>query len=487
MTRPVGIGAFLVGALVAVGPSADATPLLEEVFPHGLPFPFERVLEQLAGIAGEDGIQTALIPLGRSLQRYSAAPDYFASPRLVVAVTGDREGGPDTPYLADRLYIGYQPAAEMVEAISFDETSGGFVFHEIVDYGAAEVAEIDRADPQICLRCHQAAGPIFARPLWGETNANAQVAKRLSTLGDVFLGASVTESVDALDAFDAATDRAALIAAANQLWSEGCPDPVCRAALFADAIRRGLNAPMTGMAAETFRTNAAARWPGGLSVVSPDLPNRDPVALLATFEPDAILDPAGAMDPETPRPPVTVWQPGADSYDAAVRHVSALLSAPDLAWIEQRLAGTAATMEETAVPCAHQRVELESGGAEIRFTCAFANATISGFATPDLTGRIEVTAIGAMYRTPMTTEPAGGALLLHPEGRWLRLPDGRRIAALKLEDGTLTLGLVADLPVLDAALTRSARQGEPAFGPGPFQRRPLLRVIRDVLEEDEHG
>lgn len=487
MTRLAGIGALALGALMAAGPSADAAPLLEEVFPDGLPFPFERVLERLTHLAGEDGVQTALIPLGRSLQRYAASPDYFSSPRLVVAVTGDIAGGPGNPHLADRLYLGFQPAAGAVEAISFDEATGGFVFHEVIDYGAEDNATIERADPQICLRCHQAAGPIFARPLWDETNANAQIATRLSNLGTVFHGASVRQSVDALDAFDAATDRAARIATANRLWAEGCTDAACRAALFTDAIRYGLGAPTIGTAAGAFRTSAESRWPDGLAVVSPDLPNRDPMALLATAEPDAILEPTGLMDPETPRPPEMIWRPGADGYPEAVRQVSAFLSAPDLSWIDERLARTGSAVQEIAVPCVRRRAELGGRGTEIRFTCPVAEATIGGFVRPDLTGRVDVVANGAMQRAPVTAEPAGGAFRLHPEGRSLRLPDGRRIATLTLEDGTLFLGVMADLPALDEALARRAQQGGAAFGPGPFQRRPLLRVIGDVLGDDEHG
>jgi hypothetical protein len=48
-----------------------------------------------------------LIPLGRSLQRTAAAPDYFAYPRVVVAVDSPPPLA-GVPLLKDRLYIGYQ-------------------------------------------------------------------------------------------------------------------------------------------------------------------------------------------------------------------------------------------------------------------------------------------------------------------------------------------------------------------------------------------
>ena len=214
-------------------------PLLDELFPDGLPFPFEAVLARLRAAAGEEHVATALIPLGRSLQRYAASPDYFASPRIVVAVTGDTAAGPAAPRLADRLFLGYQPAAEVIEAISYNPAAGRFEFQEIVGY-TAEGAAPAPAERAVCVACHQGQGPIFPRPLWTETNANPAVAARLAPLGPSFHGAPVSQTVDALDALDAATDRAARIALANRLWAEACPDASCRAALLIAAIRVGL-------------------------------------------------------------------------------------------------------------------------------------------------------------------------------------------------------------------------------------------------------
>ena len=108
---------------------------MQEAFPEGPPFPFEAALEHLRALVGSENVATALIPLGRSLQRFAASPDYFASPRIVVAITGDRSHGPNTPRFADRLYLGYQPAAEIIEAISYNEIDGRFDFAEVIGYG----------------------------------------------------------------------------------------------------------------------------------------------------------------------------------------------------------------------------------------------------------------------------------------------------------------------------------------------------------------
>ena len=148
------------------GPDVPPTgsALVSELFPERLPFPFEALLDRLRGLAGPENVETALIPLGRSLQRYAAHPDYFASPRVLVAVTGDRAAGPGSLRLADRLFLGYQPAADAIEAISYNAAAGRFEFQEVVGY--SEGAAPEPAERRVCLACHQAGGPIFSRPLW---------------------------------------------------------------------------------------------------------------------------------------------------------------------------------------------------------------------------------------------------------------------------------------------------------------------------------
>ena len=72
----------------APGPDAPPTgrSLFEMLFAGGVPFPFSSLLDRLKEEVGAHRVVTALVPLGRSLQRFSAHPNYFDSPRLVVAV-----------------------------------------------------------------------------------------------------------------------------------------------------------------------------------------------------------------------------------------------------------------------------------------------------------------------------------------------------------------------------------------------------------------
>ena len=436
-----------------VPPRGEA--LLSRLFPEGLPFPFEAALERLRALAGPENVETALIPLGRSLQRYAAAPEYFASPRLVVAVTGDRAAGPDDLRLADRLFLGYQPAAEVVEAISYNADAGRFEFQEIVGYGSG--GEAEPAERHVCLACHQGRGPIFARPLWAETNANPAIAARLAPVGPRFHGAPVHQSVDGLEAFDAATDRAARLPLASRLWSEACPDATCRAALLTAALRIGLGASVPaappGFAGEE------------VTVISPDLPNRDP--LLGWDEDEGDLETTGMLDPQTPRPALVLWSPGAGGFAAAAREIAAQFSPGDFAWIDDLLRRNGGPTQTRTLRCATTAVALPDGGAEARFDCKAGGARLAGFRLPDGAGRIDALSMPGW-------PPAGSIALPVAQAR---APDGRRIG-LELSDTAARVILTNDLDGLEAAL---AERGGAALAVGPFPREAVLALLATIL------
>jgi hypothetical protein len=465
--------AFADPALVAgpdPGPdrASAGRPLLDEIFPEGLPYPFETVLARLRTLAGESNVETALIPLGRSLQRYAASPEYFASPRIVVAVTGDRSAGPADPRLADRLFLGYQPAAEVVEAISYNAEAGRFEFQEIVGY-TAPGATPEPAERAVCTACHQGQGPIFPRPLWTETNADPTVATRLAALGDSFYGAPVSQTVDALDAFDAATDRAARVALANRLWAEACPDASCRAALLVAAIRLGLTGTQTYASAVRSAFDADhAHWPEGLATISPDLPNRDPLLDGATDNPEA----TGALDPETPRPAVPLWRPGPGSFSAAAEAIAAQLSPGDFAWIDARLRHLEADATTISLPCTLTPAAGPSGGAETRFRCENGGTRLEGHFSPDRPGRLALVLPNLPRQPDIRLDPGG-----QPSGR---TADGRRVAALSFADGEARLAIANDLGLLEAGLATRSTAASRALAPGPFPRAAVLALIETL-------
>ena len=113
----------------------DQLTLGEDGSSRVLPYPFPRLLRQIEASAGfdaaDDPIAKILIPRGRSLQREAASPDYYAFPRVVIAL--DRDSGSGKP-VKNRLFLGYQERAHSIEVISYNETAGRFEFQVVDDY-----------------------------------------------------------------------------------------------------------------------------------------------------------------------------------------------------------------------------------------------------------------------------------------------------------------------------------------------------------------
>lgn len=295
----------------APGPSLPPVgrSLFDFVAADGVPYPFEalvRKIEASAGCAPGTCVKAVLIPLGRSLQRTAAAPDFFAFPRVVVAVTGEGAG---PMFARDRLYLGYQEKANLVEVISYNEAAARFEFQLVRDYRAGATPRIVYAAREVCMACHQNHAPIFSRAVWDETNANPRVAARLSATQKPFYGIPVHRGVDIPNAIDDATERANLIAVTQRLWREAC-DAGCRAAALTAALQyrlsgeRAFEAPSL---AEALARGFAARWPAGLAIPNPDLPNRDPLAFVSGASGVAQSHVAASLEPLAPRGPLDVW------------------------------------------------------------------------------------------------------------------------------------------------------------------------------------
>jgi hypothetical protein len=401
---------------------SEGRSLFDLIAADGVPFPFEalvRKLERQAGCTPDQCVSSVLIPLGRSLQRASAAPDFFASPRVVVAVTGEGLG----PLLAkDRLYLGYQERANLIEVISYNEAAGRFEFQLVRNYRAGGTPEIVYAARAVCTACHQNHAPIFSRQVWDETNANPRVAAALAggnSTADprrAIHGVLVQRGVDIPNAIDDATDRANLIGVVQRIWREAC-DSDCRARALTAALQYRLTGERAFDTEPPIGAGFAARWPDGLAIPNPDIPNRDPLALAQGSTGMARVDVPGALEPLTPRAPLAIWNAddptlmgrfvaglAAQIPDTDVRELDSMLqgraiSAPRRSYTarcsmsgtrydcagEMTLRGDASTIEELTIggkPLRHLRLNqgsVTSGGLRARTASgdAIARVTLS--------------------------------------------------------------------------------------------------------------
>jgi hypothetical protein len=498
---------------------------------YALPFPFERLLAELNARIAPAAATGVLIPLGRSLQRHAADPDYFSSPRVVVAVTEDA-GAPERSLLKDRLYLGYHERAEVIEVISYNEAAGRFEFQVVEDYGPGREPRVAYGERFICVGCHQAHGPIFPTAVWNETNADPRIAARLAALGTTFHGVPTRGGVDRADAIDRSTDGAARIAFANALWAEGCGPPDeraatdCRGDLLLAALKYRLggareapevepNSPAAALA-ERLAERLSRFAPMGLGAPSPDLPNRDPLAEIeAGVSTTAAVEPDGPFEPTVERAPVMFWRPSTPPPDllaTAIGEIAAIFGEADIIWLDDALAlaPDGPEVASARLECRTRSLDTGPGRRELRLSCAAAAlpaAALEGYLTlsDDVAngGMVERLALdghaplsrlvvaGGRYGRESNADALQIRLRESGAGLRARLADGARLEPPTLHirpDATaiMELRVLDDLAPLRAAVAGmiEAARVDPsaALGAGPLRRRALLGELAAALD-----
>lgn len=497
--------------------------------PERVPFPFAALVHRIEEHLGPDPagaapLRRVLIPFSRSLQRNAASPEFLRFPRAILAVDSQRGAGPGHapgPLLEDRLFLGYQEKAGLIEVISYNEEAGRFEFQVVRNYLESGKAQVIYAQRALCIACHQNAAPIFSRQLWDETNANPRIARGLHRQGRQFYGFPIDQGFDIFASFQAATDRANLMAVYQLLWREGCGAVAdggarsCRAALFTAVLQQALTGGQRfDTAADGFRRRfvepfVAAwhrRWPHGLAIPDPDLPNRNPLAerpeppgQLSVSPPLGAADAAlladvarqsnvpARLDPLEPRAPLETWSPGDATVERIVSGLAEFLKRDEIAALDQRLfelgSGQREARRVEEAPCtfALRRRSGERTVASMKVTCGAVSEsddsaasgrylsrssrlTISG--TVDLAergitgGEIEWIAIGGRVQLS-DLAIASSNLRLHG-GSWelrLRLADQRSGMHARLPGGDAVEDL--DLTVAAPGLFEAVRGSAP--------------------------
>jgi hypothetical protein len=388
-----GVSAAMLTAALLCAPAApsgatDLPPAGRSLFDHlttrtidgrsvqRITYPFAALLDELERHAGTDtlgrpGVAAVLIPLGRSLQRNASADDYFRHPRVVVAVTGEsRNEGSPRLLLKDRLFLGFQDEAGVLEVISYNEQAGRFEFQIVTDYRAGATPRVAYARRAVCSACHQAAAPIFSRPGWDETNANPAVARALSAHAQSFHGVAVKRGVDVPNAIDDSVLRANRMALAQTIWRRGCDavqapsDPVaCRETLLLTVLERRLGGEQTHSRTQPIATLAPlaaawqSLWPQGLAEPDPNIPNRDPffgqaqqftgARPAAPWGADEVVP---ALDPMSVRAPVDAWRPDARGIDLLLHTLGTFFAEVDVRSIERALTRSDAATGDSLAP-----------------------------------------------------------------------------------------------------------------------------------------
>ena len=334
--------------------------------------------------------------------------------------------------------------------------------------------DVEPAERRVCLRCHQGDGPIFARPLWSETNANPAIAARLGAARRRrFHGAPVRADGGRARGLR----RRHRPGGPGRRWRAGCGPraaatrPAARRCSTA-AVRVGARRRAAGAGPPPpVRAAVGARWPDGLGAALAGPAEPRPAA---ARRPDpADLETEGALDPETPREPAGALAAGRTASRGAARLVAELRARATATGSppprrRRRAAETVALACET-------RAALRRG--RTRFACAGAGRR--GFVAPDgpVGSRRAGSAAAAGARSTACRRSAGSPGCAAAAGR-PRARRRRRSAA-----AAATLRLIDDLGAARRRRWRRApSDGAPALGDGPFAGGAVLALIARLPE-----
>ena len=430
--------------------------LFDEITADGVPFPFDALvgkIEKKAGCQPARCVTSVLVPLGRSLQRAAAAPDFFSFPRAVAAVTADGGGH----LLAkDRVYLGYQERAGVIEVISYNEAAARFEFQLVRNYRPQGKPETVYASRAVCTACHQNQGPVFSRQQWDETNANPSIAERLASENgrtrEQMYGVTIRRGVDLPNAIDDSTDRANLFAVIHRIWRDAC-DPACRSYALQAALQYRLSQEQGFESGSAFAASLAqrfaAQWPSGLAIPNPDLPNRDPLASAGDPSAASRIDVGAAFEALAPRAPIEIWS--GDDALLVPRFVAGLASL----FAEADVRDLDAALKRRAAVAVRRTYTARCSVNSDRYQCV-GEVTLSG--THSMIDRLslggkELTRLqlrnGAVTRQGMTARTAGGDAIERIE-----LPQ-------RGKPGTVIVTVVEDFSPVRAALASSDWSGVP--------------------------
>ena len=314
-----------------------------------IPFPFPKLIEKIKSHmeSSADSIKQVRIPIGRSLRRNIAAPDFFHSPRIIIATDSQPKSisGHAGLNLKGRLFIGYQEKSNLLEIISYNPWAGRFEFQEVSNYGPDLIPKVLYSNRTLCLSCHQNAGPVFSKEPWLETDSNQQVSLRLprqSSTSNV-----KTEYLPRFDnvwALDYATDRANYFASSQFIWQKGCDGPInsstliaiqCRAAMFTAILEYHLLG-YVNQNSKSFREwflptvlqNWQQKWPDGLLIATADIADKNPFSISTI----------STQDPLNPRPPRAKWlKPSAHLLTGIIYQTADFITENDIYQIDQFL------------------------------------------------------------------------------------------------------------------------------------------------------
>jgi hypothetical protein len=343
---------------------------------YEVPYPFSKLLDRLSiylGYSPNDENNSPLLkmlfPMGRSLQRNASLTGqtnydenlFYRFPRVVVGV-GLENKAPLALNLKGRMYLGFHEKSQVIEAISYNDEEGRFEYQVVRDYVSGKTPKVFYANRQLCLSCHQNQTPIFSVGPWNESNAHSNVYTNIESnlkrdLGEsrcdgdsaafcykeqagakqyYYFGSPTRIDLNIPYSFDNLTDLGNYFHALQKSWLNLCADKDCQRWVLRSVIKYVLSG-QEGIYDENghsqrlqkFEKDFQQKFPYGIKIPSPNVPNRDPQAdknlTQAQIEVEAQISAkskntkqslqdllkqnavAGEVEPLMPRGPIELW------------------------------------------------------------------------------------------------------------------------------------------------------------------------------------
>jgi len=501
----------------SVGQSRFDELFLHEAGKYRIPYPFERLIEVLESRldnGDQPAVRKVFVPIGRSLQRDTPAPDYFHFPRMVIAlegepVTADKQAGQVMEY---RLFIAHQPKTETLEVISYNDAAGRFEFQVVENYGTDKTPRVRPANRVMCMSCHHNAAPIFATTPWRETSFNVEVATKLvaalprqfsSLIGVVTLDAGV---------IDVLAERANYLSAAQAIWKQGCDTLACRAAMLRAALQYRLSGESSfDSTAASYRReyvdelthNWTQNWPRGLALPGSRLSDRNP------FVTDT---PTIKDDPLMPRPAQATWRQ-VDSIlaDGITYRLAGFFTQADIQRIDRHLIKSA---KSSSLATYHYRADCSAtpNDANSYILNCGNNATVESLQASFEIEILQDTIISLRFSSlkiprdsnllqPDIIELAQfpgkleARLGNHQDGLSLRLASGDRIDSMTIHwdesptgQSRLEITVSAEFEIIDQALVKLLGRHQTGHAnslrQGAFRRKQVLQELMQELSMD---
>jgi hypothetical protein len=277
---------FLTLSMIAMQSPALADSLnsskteFENAFgPNVISYPFTNLYQVLKSkIASAPSVSESPaacpVPDGRSLVRKEAS---FTDPRFVVAFPESIRTVGDHPQGVPPTFIGYAPLSNELEVISWSKAELKYQFLLVKNYKDGGTAEVQKADPSVCLSCHQQGGPIFSRQLWSEAAPYRDDFKKKLQISPEFY-----QFVDGGGVFDGHVFDANKQIQAIRACQMACgSDLSCRAQLLLGALARNqlsASSDLHSKLSQSIANSVKPNWPADrFSYPSFVLPDRDPL------------------------------------------------------------------------------------------------------------------------------------------------------------------------------------------------------------------